>query len=122
MSRSRCLFVLVCGGALALGACHVTAEPAEPVGEVEITSAPYDIETYPHTVYEGRTVYLYNGGWYYRDGGRWNRYRSEPAPLQQYRQRQYVQQAPPAPRSYPPGGYSTPGAYPNSAPPAQRTY
>ncbi len=112
----RSLLVLVAGGALALGACRVEAEPVEPTATVEVTSAPYDIETYPHTVYEGRTVYLYNGGWYYRDGGRWARYREEPGQLREYRQRSYVQQAPPAPRSYPPGGY------PNSAPPATRTY
>jgi len=107
----RFVLALLAGGALALVACHAEVQPVEPVGEVEVTSAPYDIETYPHTVYEGRTVYLYNGGWYYHDNGRWARYRNEPGQLREYRQRHYVQQAPPAPR-----------AYPNSAPPAVRTY
>jgi len=122
MSRSRCFVVIAVVAGACVAGCRTYVEPAEPVATVEVTSAPYDIETYPHTYYEGRVVYLYNGGWYYRDGGRWARYRSEPPQLYQYRQRHYVQQAPSAPRNYPSGGYPQPTYQNNnSAPPAVRT-
>jgi hypothetical protein len=86
---------------LALGACYAHVEPV-PVSAVEVTSAPVeaDISTYPTTTYEGHPVYYYQNHWVYRDGGgRWYHYRSEPAQLQEYRRRGYVQQAPPARRA-----------------------
>jgi hypothetical protein len=103
---------MTAASALAFGVsgCAVHAHP-EPVGYVELTSAPIDVEAYPSTVYDGHTVYLYNDRWYYRDGGRWAYYRHEPrelylrrgyvqrpyvAPAPYVRQRPYVQQAPPA--------------------------
>jgi len=70
------------------------AEPAY----VEVSNVPANIEIYPHEYYEGRTVYLVNDNWYYRDGARWVYYRQEPAPLNQ--RRMYIQQAPPASRRY----------------------
>lgn len=58
----------------------------EPVHAARaVTSAPVQIETYPSTVYEGRTVYLYHDHWYYRDRGRWAYYRDEPRLLNRHR-------------------------------------
>ena len=62
--------------------------PAQADGlYVEVETAPRHIETYPHTVYEGRPVYYYDGHWYYREGPRWVYYREEPRPLVEYRVR-----------------------------------
>jgi hypothetical protein len=82
----------------------VYTEPEPAYGVTEVSAAPVDvdIETYPHTVYAGRPVYYYQSRWYYRDGGHWYYYREEPVQLRQYRQRGYVQPAPPAPRTYAP--------------------
>lgn len=88
--------------ALSCGACAVgvrtqpvTVEPA-PTVEVTSETIPVDIETYPSTQYEGRTVYLWGDRWYYRNGNRWSYYGREPEQLR--RQRPYVQSAPPARR------------------------
>ncbi len=74
----------------------------------EADDVPADITVYPHTVYEGRDVYLVNDRYYYRGPEhRWVYYRRAPAPLVErrstfVRERPYVQQAPvvrrPAPR------------------------
>jgi hypothetical protein len=91
MSANR--FILGAAAALAAAAttgCYAYAEP--DVGYAEVTSAPVDIETYPSVTYEGRPVYLYQDRFWYRDGGRWAYYRSEPEAL--HRQRAYVQRAP----------------------------
>jgi hypothetical protein len=76
----------------------------EPVGVTEVTSAPANLEAYPSTEYEGRTVYLVDDRWVYFDGTRWVRYASEPPELESrratlQRRRPYVQQAPPATRT-----------------------
>jgi hypothetical protein len=94
------------------GACHAYVEPQPVVGTVEVTAAPVpiDVQTFPHTFYGGRTVFWIRNRWYFQDGGRWFVYREEPRPLMQFRQRGYVQEAPPAPRNEPPP----------SAPPAVR--
>lgn len=81
---------------LALEGCVATLQ-AEPA-YVEASTVPANIEIYPHTFYEGRTVYFVNDNWYYRDGPRWAYYRQEPAPL--YQHRTYIQRAPPAARRY----------------------
>jgi hypothetical protein len=65
---------------------HVRSEPAY----AEAVYVPPDIETYPHTNYDGRVVYLVNDRWYYREGPRWVYYRSEPRPLYTHRRRVYV--------------------------------
>jgi len=78
----------------ALGGCYVGLQADSAY--VETSYVPSNIEAYPHRYYEGRTVYYVNERWHYRDGARWAYYRQEPAPL--YRQRTYVQQAPPANR------------------------
>lgn len=82
----------------ALGGCVATLQ-AEPA-YVEASPVPANIEIYPHTFYEGRTVYFVNDNWYYRDGPRWAYYRQEPAPL--YQRRTYIQRAPPAAGLYSP--------------------
>jgi hypothetical protein len=41
---------------------------------------------YPHTVYRGRTVYYFDGGWHYSHGGRWV-YVDEAPDLYHYRTR-----------------------------------
>jgi hypothetical protein len=124
-------FGTVMTAAVALGGCAVHSRPA--VGYVEVSSAPLDVSVYPHTYYDGRDVYFVRDRWMYNDGGRWAYYVNEPPAL--YRQRRYVQQAPPAysyPRAAPPayggpgygGAYRTPAqprvAPPASAPPARR--
>lgn len=90
------------GGSLALmtaaTACVATVEPEYAVA----TDVPPDITIYPHTVYEGRVVYLVNDHWYYRGPDRhWVYYRQVPPPLYErrttlVRERPYVQAAPPA--------------------------
>lgn len=80
--------------ALASG-CYAEAG-AEPV--YVGSAAPARIETYPHYVYEGRTVYYVNDRWYAQDRGHWRYYRREPEPL--YRQRVHVERAPRAPERH----------------------
>jgi hypothetical protein len=111
--------------AVALSGCHVRAH--EPVGYVEVTSGPLDVSPYPYTYYDGRPNYYVDGRWMYRDGSTWYTYREPPPEL--YRQRPYIQQAPPAYRApqyqqqYPqpyqqgPQGYPY-GQQPQGAPPA----
>lgn len=130
--------VLSTAAAVALAGCTASVRPE--VAYVEVSSAPVELRSYPHTVYDGRDVYYVNDRWMYNDGGRWAYYRQEPAPLVQYRRSpQYapapvysqprqapVQVAPPA---YQQPGYSQPrrvpaqpqAAPPQVAPPAVRT-
>jgi hypothetical protein len=93
---TRSLFVLAC--VASLSGCYAYAEPEPEYAVAEVNAAPVevDVNTYPHTVYAGRPVYYYRDRWYYRDGQRWYYYRSEPTHLREYRQRGYVQRAPPA--------------------------
>jgi hypothetical protein len=37
-----------------------------------------DYESYPHTVYRGRSVYYFDDGWHYRSGSGWVYLREEP--------------------------------------------
>jgi hypothetical protein len=69
---------------------EVRSRPAYAVAEYE----PRDVESYPHTVYDGRRVYFIDGYWYMRNGPRWVYYREEPREL--YRYRASVRSAPPA--------------------------
>jgi hypothetical protein len=122
--------IAVALAAVALGACTVQGRArgtVEPVSTVEVTSAPIvEYRSYPHTVYEGRTVYLIDNRWGYPSGDRWVVYQTEPAPLARYRTT--IEAAPPAPRRYvrpevvpspaPPPARHAP---PTSAPPATRT-
>ncbi len=96
MIKQKVLALLLAVGAtfVATG-CYATAGTSGVV-YADVSEAPVviDVATYPHTYYEGRTVYFYQDRWYYQDGGRWAYYRSEPPAL--YRQRGYVQVAPAA--------------------------
>jgi hypothetical protein len=98
--RVPSLWSIVAVGLLASTGCAVRgeAEYAEPVGQVEITSAPVvNYEAYPHTVYRGQTVYYVNGRWGYpHANGHWAYLRNEPQELVRYRR--HVDVAPPAPR------------------------
>lgn len=121
MNKHRTMgIVAACAAATALTSgcvAHVRSEPAY----AEAVYVPADIETYPHTTYDGRVVYLVNDRWYYREGPRWVYYRPEPEPLYAHRRRIYVHHEYTHRRPY--GGYySAPPAYgtPQYAPPATR--
>ena len=104
---------LVLAGALALGGCYADArvEPAY----VETTYVPAHVHVYPSYWYEGRTVYLIDGRWYFHHpSGRWVYYREEPPTL--YRYRTTIRQAPPAPARRAADPYRAPP--PREAPPA----
>jgi len=69
----------------ALGAGCTASVQADPVvvatdAEVVVDTVPVNIETYPRGYYEG-VVYLVDGRWVYRSGGRWVTYRREPVEL-----------------------------------------
>ncbi len=88
--RSSIWLAIVAAQLVGCGTWSVTATPA--VGYVDITAAPVaDIEMYPSTVYDGRTVYLYNDRWYYHEGSHWRYYQQEPPPLLQHRHQLYGQ-------------------------------
>ena len=88
-------------GCLACAAWSNTAS-ADPPIYIEVDVAPSSIEAYPHTVYEGRPVYYYEGHWYERRGPRWVYYREEPRPLVVYRSSPEYRHhpAPPPPRRH----------------------
>jgi hypothetical protein len=89
------LLSAVCVFSAAASGCFAEAHAGYPVAvaEVEVVGTPpLVIESYPSYYYEGRTVFMVDGGWYYNDGGHWNRYRREPEVLAV--RRQYVQAAP----------------------------
>ena len=117
------LFALALAVPLTSIGCAAEVEPVTPVGYAEVTYAPApvaetQIESYPHTWYENRPVYLVNGQWWYRDGGRWAYYAHEPEHLQ--RTRGYVQEAPPARREERERPRRVEEPAPASAPPAVR--
>ena len=117
MFRTQIVLIALSSLATLLSVSGCVASLQADPGYVEVSSVPANIEVYPHEYYEGRTVYLVNDNWYYRDGARWVYYSQEPAPLNQ--RRMYIQQAPSASRRYsaPPSAYIGPV---NAAPPAQR--
>lgn len=82
-------------------ACAAWSTPAsaDPPIYVEVDVVPPSIESYPHTVYEGRPVYYYEGHWYERRGPRWVYYREEPRPLVVYRSSPDYRRHAPPPRS-----------------------
>jgi hypothetical protein len=87
----RCITGVFTIAACSVTGCYAHVDP-EPVGYVEVTAAPVDIETYPSVVYGGQPVYFYGDHWWYRDGGRWTYYHDEPAEL--HRQREVVLRSP----------------------------
>ena len=116
MNLLRVTFAVV--SIAAASGCYAGVD--EPVVYAEAdTAVPADVTVYPHTVYEGRTVYYYGDRWWYQDGHRWAYYRREPEPLQ--RHRRYIQTAPPA-HVYAAPTYSSPHVTSGTveAPPAVR--
>src|SRR4051812_40335532 len=86
---------LLLGAATCVG-CAVRTR-AYPVGYAEIYSGPVeDIYACPRAKYDGRDVYWCGGRWIYLENGQWYSYVYEPVEL--YRFRTTVKQAPPAPR------------------------
>ncbi len=116
--------IIALAGVLAMSAavsgCTVQARPAT----YAVTSAPVAIESYPSDYYEGRQVYYYGDHWYYRDGGAWRYYHSEPTVLYQRRARPgpayHAQPYNNGPRSAPPAYRPAPRSAPHAAPPAYR--
>lgn len=103
----------LCGviAALCCGGCYGATS-----AYVEADYPPVAIETYPHTYYEGRVVYLVGDRWYMRDGGGWYYYRSEPPVLYRYRAHYYPRPS----YGYPARRYYGYGATRRAAPPARR--
>ena len=56
MSLSRFICPAIVAGITALTGCTVRTNPEPVYATTEVTSAPVQIETYPSTTYEGRTV------------------------------------------------------------------
>lgn len=83
---------------VAAPACVVRTETVAPSAEVEVTSAPVDVERAPRTVYEGRIVYWFEGRWVFREHDRWACYRAEPLELRRYRTQHQEHGWQPAPR------------------------
>jgi hypothetical protein len=79
-----CAFALSCA---ALGGAGCYASAGVPGADVELTSAPVDIDTYPSVYYEGRPAYFYHDHWYYREGRAWRYYHTEPRFLFEHRRR-----------------------------------
>src|SRR4051812_15989967 len=115
-SRPVARWAAICGAVLlsagALAGCSAEVAP----GPVAV-DAYYGYDYYPHTYYQGRTVYFIDGRWGYPQGDRWNYYRQEPPGLAWHRT--YIQQAPPAPR-YAPGYYGNYRPAPGYDAPAYR--
>lgn len=74
---------------LGAAGCYATAGAYTEADYVDADHEPPEIDVYPHSIYDGRTVYLVNGHWYYRRGPRWVYYRAEPAEL--YQRRMYYE-------------------------------
>jgi hypothetical protein len=86
--------------------------------------APVAVETYPSTYYDGHVVYWIGDRWYFRRGGAWVYYRTEPVYLHDHRHGWggYYRPPPPYYRSRP--HYYRPHYYQphrQAAPPARRS-
>jgi hypothetical protein len=73
-----CAFALVMAGA---AGCY-----GEEDGPADYPPAAY-VATASPVYYEGHPAYWYGNRWYYRNGGGWGYYRSEPRYLNEYRGR-----------------------------------
>ena len=96
MSLLRFVGPALAAGVTAVTGCTVRTSPEPVHAATAVTSAPVQIETYPSTVYEGRTVYLYDDHWYYRHRGRWAYYRDEPRLLNRHRHHVHIAAPPPS--------------------------
>jgi len=73
---------------LAAQACYGYGRYDVPVGEVEVTSAPFaSIQAGPTVIYAGRPHYWDGRNWFYYERGRWFTYDIEPRDLRVFRQR-----------------------------------
>ena len=78
---------LVTGGSLALAMLGTAGCYADGYGGGDPAYYPSDayMATEDPVYYDGQANYYYNGLWYYRNGGNWNYYHSEPGYLRNYR-------------------------------------
>lgn len=81
---------LALGSVLVIAGCGVEVGAEYPVGYYDYPPDAF-IATSEPVYWEGRPAYWYGDRWYYRDGGRWSYYQSEPRGLYEHR----VQVAPP---------------------------
>lgn len=104
-AKVACLALAI--GLVATIGCTTTVQspPSDPY--VYAGSVPADVYYQPRAAWRGRTVYWWQGHWYYPSNQGWYYLREEPAELRPYRRG--VVQAPPA------YGYPQPGPY--GAPP-----
>jgi len=81
--------VKVLQGALCVGAIAMclASTPAQAQVVVRIFPPAPFIATSSPVYYEGHAAYWYQNRWYYRHGGCWEFYQSEPAHLREYRGR-----------------------------------
>lgn len=61
--------------------------PAAPTTDTVVTSAPLQVDSYPHYILDGRRCWLVGDRWYTRDGNNWVLYLNEPEELVRARQR-----------------------------------
>jgi hypothetical protein len=125
--RKSALVGTLCATALSLAGCYAGTGYAVG-GDYDDLPPDFVVTTEPY-YFEGRPVYWYHDHWHYRDGNHWRYYRSEPAPLRQYRSQPRLQRPaprvyerpspsrPPAARGAPPGGGGRPA--PSRPPPAR---
>jgi hypothetical protein len=72
--------------ALASSGCETTAREEPVTSAVVEVGPPFEhVRLAPLIVYEGRAVYWYNNHWFFREGGRWGYYRTEPFALRPHR-------------------------------------
>jgi hypothetical protein len=87
MNRAKAILSKAILLAMPLGVCAVAGVPGEAHAQYVAPPAPPAayIATVQPEYFEGRPVYWYNNSWYYRDGGAWNYYRTEPGALRDRR-------------------------------------
>lgn len=101
--KSAVMLALLAGGPLAgcfadAGYTLTVDDGVDPGGVVyEEDLPPAFVATAEPYYYQGRPTYWYGNAWHYREGGRWNRYRVEPAPLRAFAAQRAGR---PAPRMY----------------------
>jgi hypothetical protein len=72
-------------GALALTALGATGCYAGAYDDPAYYPSDGFVATEDPVYYDGQATYFYGGLWYYRSGGSWSYYRSEPGYLRDYR-------------------------------------
>ncbi len=87
MNRARAILSKAILLGIPLGAGAIVGIPGEAQAQYVAPPAPPDayIATAQPEYFEGHPVYWYNNSWYYRNGGAWNYYRTEPGALRDRR-------------------------------------